>query len=345
MLIFVYEFTCGGGWGGAPIPPSLHREGWTMLDAVLHDLGRCSGVRTVTLLDALGPQPTHPWPNNTAVLVAATAASSHFVELARQADFTLVIAPEFDDHLLKRCRQVEECGGRLLGPSVDAVRLTGDKLRLAEYLRSRQVPTPATLLWKWTNATVELPMVVKPRFGAGSQATFLLHNSEDCAAAAAQATAEGWDGEMIQQPYSAGVAASVAFLLGPKIQLALPAAAQHLSTDGRFRYLGGSLPLPPDLNARAQRLASQAVAAVDGLFGYVGVDVVLGLSADGSADVLIEINPRLTTSYAGLRRLATFNLAEALLAVALGTPLPPLAWRETPIRFHAGGTADAVAGE
>ena len=34
-----------------------------------------------------------------------------------------------------------------------------------------------------------------------------------------------------------------------------------------------------------------------------------------SGDRVIEINPRLTTSYVGLRALARFNLAEALLAV------------------------------
>ena len=316
-----------------------------MLDAVLHDLGRCSGVRTVTLLDALGPKPAHSWPNNTAVLVGAAEPASQFVDLARQADFTLVIAPEFDNLLLERCRQVEECGGHLLGPSAEAVRLTGDKLRLAEHLRSRHVSTPNTYLWNWSNTIASPPAVVKPRFGAGSQATFLLRKNEDCAAAAAQANAEGWDGEMIQQPFCAGAAASVAFLLGPKARLTLPAAAQHLSTDGRFRYLGGSLPLPPDLNARAQRLAAQAVEAVDGLLGYVGVDLVLGLPEDGSEDVVIEINPRLTTSYAGLRRLANSNLAEMLLAVAKGTTLPSLTWRATPIRFRGDGTTEEANGE
>ena len=50
-----------------------------------------------------------------------------------------------------------------------------------------------------------------------------------------------------------------------------------------------------------------------GLSGYVGVDVVLG---NDGRDWAIEINPRLTTSYVGLRALAGFNLAEAMLAVA-----------------------------
>jgi tyramine---L-glutamate ligase len=337
VLLFVYEFLCGGGLVGAEISPSLHREGWTMLDAVLRDLGRCPGMQTTTLLDSQQPSPATDWPNNTPVYVAVGEEPARFVELARRADYTLVIAPEFDDLLLTRCRWVVECGGRLLGPGVEAVRLTGDKLRLAEHLRSRGVATPATVAWSWTDNVAAFPAVVKPRYGAGSQATFLCRTPAACQAAAAAAREEGWHGEMIAQSYCEGLAASVAFLIGREECLALPAAAQHLSTEGRFRYQGGAVPLPPVLAARAQRLGQRAVTAVDGLFGYVGVDVVLGTADDGRDDVVIEINPRLTTSYAGLRQLACFNLAEALLAVTLGTPRPALAWREGPVHFRADG--------
>ena len=92
--------------------------------------------------------------------------------------------------------------------------LTGDKLRLAEHLRRLDVSTPPTLAWKWTDPIAAFPAVVKPRLGAGSQATFLLRTSNDVIVAAAQAAAEGWNGEMIVQPYYEGFAASVAFLIG-----------------------------------------------------------------------------------------------------------------------------------
>ena len=45
---------------------------------------------------------------------------------------------------------------------------------------------------------------------------------------------------------------------------------------------------------------------------------MLGDAADGSRDYAIEINPRLTTSYVGLRALAEFNIAEAMLRAATG---------------------------
>jgi hypothetical protein len=53
--------------------------------------------------------------------------------------------------------------------------------------------------------------------------------------------------------------------------------------------------------------------------------------------LLIKINPRLTTSYVGLRILADFNLAEVLLAVATGRPLPAWRWRAGAVEFSPMG--------
>ena len=254
-----------------------------------------------------------------------------------RADWTLALAPEFADLLGERCRWVEQCGGRWLGSRSEAIRLTSDKLRLAERFQQQGIPTPATQSWQWSNVSPPFPFVLKPRFGAGSQATYLCHNLADFVAAQAF-QGDGWTGEMIAQPSCAGDAASVALLCGHGQAIALPAAAQQLSCDGRFRYEGGSLPLSPELNERAQRLARQAVGVVQGLFGYVGVDVVLGASNED--DRVIEINPRLTTSYVGLRRLARFNLAEALLMVTAGAALPRLDWHTEKIRFYADGRVE-----
>jgi predicted ATP-grasp superfamily ATP-dependent carboligase len=131
------------------------------------------------------------------------------------------------------------------------------------------------------------------------------------------------------------MAASVAFLIGVSKIVALPGTEQRLSRDGSFRYLGGLLPLTPDMSRRAERIARQAIDAVPGLFGYVGVDLVLG---DDGRDWAIEINPRLTTSYVGLRALAETNLAEVMLRLAEGGEPPALRWRAGPVEFSPDGS-------
>ena len=54
----------------------------------------------------------------------------------------------------------------------------------------------------------------------------------------------------------------------------------------------------------------------------MGVDLVLGRDPTGAEDFVIEVNPRLTTSYVGLRAAAKTNLAEAMLRVAEGDTTP-----------------------
>ncbi|HZN36170.1 MAG TPA: ATP-grasp domain-containing protein, partial [Pirellulaceae bacterium] len=98
---------------------------------------------------------------------------------------------------------------------------------------------------------------------------------------------------------------------------------------------GGRLPLSEALSARARRLAEAAVSALPPATGYVGVDVILG--AAGNGDRVIEINPRLTTSYVGLRAFAKCNLAAAMLAVAEGRE-PDLSFGGGRVEFLADGT-------
>lgn len=300
-----------------------------MLSAVVEDLARCPGVQLSTLVDHRRTLPPHWSDRIFAKRMQPSVEEDAFRESAAAADCSLVIAPEFDGILAQRSRWVLESGGRLLGSSPDAIAVTADKLLLSRLWSDRGIQTPQPEL--------SYPAVYKPRFGAGSQATFFIRDAADLARAVLQGKQEGWSGEFMFQWYAPGLPVSVAFLAGDETRRSLPAVEQRLSRDGRFRYLGGRLPLTARLDDRARRLAERAVACVEGLHGWFGVDLVLGDAEDGSDDRAIEINPRLTTSYLGLRRLARFNLAEALLAMAKDSAVPSWEWRNQAIIFEPGG--------
>jgi predicted ATP-grasp superfamily ATP-dependent carboligase len=305
MRIFVYECVTAGGLGD-DAPASLRREGGAMRDAVLADFQKIAGVDARVVSEPVVPDD------------------------ARGAWF-LVIAPEFEGLLHDYCQAVLDAGGRLLGASPGAIRLTADKLAMAKFWRERGVPHPRTALHDpLAGAPFPGLWVMKPRHGAGSQATFLIRNETDAASAWAPAFHECPDAEFIVQEYVRGQAASVALLIGETQTIPLLPARQHLSRDGRFRYLGGSLPLPEPLARRATELALQAVAGIGGLRGYVGVDLVLG---DDGRDCAIEINARLTTSYLGLRQLCRQNLAEMMLRLAHGESIPVPEWRSDEVVF------------
>jgi predicted ATP-grasp superfamily ATP-dependent carboligase len=335
MKIFIYEFTCATPSRSA-LAQSLRNEGQAMLAAVLADFERIDGVRTSTLL----ADDCH-WTFGRVCERTGRDEYQAFVRLAGAADYTLVIAPEFDALLETRCQWAREAGGRTLNGTLAAIQLTADKLQLARHFEQHQIPTPAACLVP--SLPRNFPAVLKPRHGAGSQSTFLVNDAAQLKHSVDVAHAEALAGEFIVQPFVAGLPASVAMLTGPCGNVPLWPAAQHLSTDdGRFRYLGGTVPLPERYWQRAIALAERAVASVSGLCGYVGVDLALGDADDGSADAVIEINPRLTTSYIGLRQITEVNLAEWMLALATGEIRacpPPLALRHqgAAVRFFPDG--------
>lgn len=308
MLIFVYEHLTALGVGRTPGDPlhGMYREGLAMRDALAADLRRIPDCE-VTFDDAKSDA----------------------------CDAGIVIAPETDGVLLSLVKRFSK---NLVGCSPEAIALTADKLSLAEHWRANRVRTPATTDREPTPCEL-FPVVWKPRDGCGSTATFLLKDGFDLARAKASLPQEH-SGPMILQEFVSGRPASLAFLCGPEGNVPLLPTFQHLSTDGRFAYLGGELPIPERLAERAIALGSHALGGIPGLKGYVGIDLVLGEAEDGTQDCAIEINPRLTTSYVGLRALAEFNIAEAMLAIANSSPAIDrlISWRPGCVRFRPDGS-------
>ena len=254
-------------------------------------------------------------------------------QLAAVADYTLVIAPEIDNVLLHTNAFVREAGGRLLAASDPFVELTSDKHQTAEQLAKAGVPVPEAILLEADQESLptdfSYPAVLKPVHGAGSQHTILVSDVQD------ETPPYSWPRRL--ERYCPGIAVSVAFLCGPTHRVALPVCRQHLSSDGRFTYRGGSRLLEREFARRATALADRALETLPPALGYVGVDLVLGHAGDGGEDVIVEVNPRLTTSYVGLRAIAEDNLAAAMLENAAGRTASPR-FNDLAIEFLADGT-------
>lgn len=295
-----------------------------MIGALAGDLSNIADVDVCAMRDRRFEQLTLP-DCEVRVVASSHEVKTGFRELASAADFTVLIAPEFNDILLNRVLAAEAINARLLSPDSRFVRLAADKLVTQRQLAARGVPTSQATLFKLPLAT--FPAVVKPRRGAGSLGVQVVSSPTD------QLDVELEDA--IVEPFQAGLPVSVAVLCGPnQMRVPLAACQQRLSTDGRLQYLGGALPLSAALETRAEQLAVNAIAALPETTGYVGVDLVLGEESDGSKDVAIEVNPRLTTSYIGLRAACRSNLAKAMIDAAIGEPVS-LSFAREPLEFTA----------
>ena len=305
-----------------------------MLNALALDFCAIAGTRVCVLQDVRYAAPQVPGCD---VHVVGSARQEHatLASLAADADWTVLVAPEFSGFLESRAQAVIAAGGRLLGPGTGLIRLASNKHLTATHLARAGVPVAqGRLLETGDNLPHDFhyPAVLKPVDGAGSQGVRFIERP-------------GAHPGVVPSPhrlerFCPGLAASVAVLCGPCQRLPLAPCRQRLSDDGRFSYLGGSLPLDGRLAARARDLAARATSTLPDPLGYVGVDLVLGTDGSGADDVVIEINPRLTTSYVGLRESASGNLAAVMLEIATGREAA-LSFSSGPVQFDADGTVYA----
>lgn len=305
MRIFVCEYVTGGGLCGQPLPASLSREGDMMLTALVKDLASLDGIEIVTTRDKrLSPlgadaevltidEPDAFWPR--------------WTELIRSADAVWPIAPESGGILSRICELAVEAGRRLLASDPQSVRLTSSKLATARHLSKAGIPSvPTAPLRNGENFRKASAWVVKPDDGAGAANTLLFD---------AAGKLDGWmvsnpNSDMILQPYVSGPATSLSLLCRDGAAWLLTCNEQLIEIAGNeFRYRGFIVGGREARRAEYQPIASAVAAAIPGLWGYVGVDLIDG--PDGP--VVLEINPRLTTSYAGLRDAAGVNPASLVL--------------------------------
>lgn len=302
---------------GEPLPPGLVAQGGAMLRAVTEDFV-VAGVEVVTTCDARLDLPLAS--TDVRQIESAEDLSSDLNALFESSDAVLVIAPECGGVLTCWLEQVEALGARSLGCRSDAAALCGDKLQLTERLVTCDVPTPRT------SESIDLPgtgeLVIKPRDGAGCEHTYVF-----AAADAARLFANGQPTvePLVVQPYHVGRPMSVSLIATDDRPVVLAVGEQLVTREDTLfgydvlRYRGGIVPIVGGLAERADALAREAVSAVAGLRGWVGVDVLL--ADDPDDDVVIEINPRLTMSYLGLREVCDGNLAQLLLDIDAPCPL------------------------
>jgi len=333
MHVFLYEWITGGGLMEQPgrLPATMLVEGAAMISALAADFAAVEDCRVTVLRDMRVAE----LPLRRCEVVEVQSSSDwreEFDRLAAQAEWSLIVAPEFDNILRDTLKRAREVGARLLNASDEFVAIASNKQRTAQRLLSANVAAPEAVIVEAEQVKLPrdflYPAVLKPLDGAGSQHTLLVTGPHD------EPPPYPWPRRL--ERFYVGRPASVAALCGPASRRMLPPCWQRLSSDGRFAYEGGAIVDVPELARRATVLASHALDAMPPALGYVGVDLVLGNDPDGDEDVVIEINPRLTTSYVGLRRAVKQNLAQDMIDVAEGRDVE-LCVRPDPIEFAADG--------
>jgi predicted ATP-grasp superfamily ATP-dependent carboligase len=353
MRILVHEFASGGGFAGRYVPAGLVREGAAMRSALIADLVALNCHSIVTTADVRFP------------LAAGAGVEVHMVDpcserqasverllndLIASADAVWLVAPETHRCLERMASLVERHGKPLLGSGSVAIQRASDKAGLWRRLARRGVPCPETrVLGRGADAAARArelgyPVVLKPGLGAGCTGVCLARSARELRHAIGVAGVAGRREPLLVQRFVEGTAASVSVLSDGRRSVALSLNRQSVRAGQRFSYHGGSTPLDHPLARRAIDVSLRACHALPGLRGYVGVDLVL----TRSEAFVIEVNPRLTTAYLGVRAALGessrdgANIAGMAIAACAGDlpAAPPMRRR---VRFTSSGRVESLA--
>ena len=319
-------------------------EGLAMTRAVAEDFAKLPGWQ-VRVLRAAGFESLTPVSVPWQWVDPGSDLESTLSREAQAADVKLVIAPECDGILQQRAQSVASAGGKLLGPSPEFIELASDKTALLAHLARHDLRVPRGLcgpLSKLCTSALRYPIVLKPNDGAGAIDTMLLQKKHDLGVLMLLREKTLlldprpfiWRGE----EFVPGKAASVALLCGPAGNQPLRPASQKIlfTENGQISYQGAAMNLTLAEEARAKFLGQAVMNALPPTNGYVGVDLILGEAEDGSQDTVIEVNPRLTTSYLGLRAATIDSLAEAMWRISQGETMN-INWLPNIVEFTKQG--------
>ncbi|MGQ9719147.1 MAG: ATP-grasp domain-containing protein [Nitrososphaerales archaeon] len=329
MKVAIFEYLSGGGSSGKVLPSSILSEGYGMLRSVLSDF-KDAGYKTSTLLDSRLAMFQPPLKADDIFLVdSLEELKIRFIDLLEDSDASLLIAPESGGILARFLSLNRELGIDSLNCTIDSIETVSNKSNLYKKLEEKGLPMPETELVKVKegfekvqNMVGEMgfPLIIKPINGTGCQGLSIVRKPSQLPLAINRIR-EVMTDEFLIQKFVVGVHASVSLVSNGKeaVPLTLNLQILDLNTPDKISsYIGGIVPFDHKLKEEALHTAKKAVEIFRGLVGYIGVDLVLSKIGP----ILIEINPRLTVSYIGLRMVSHLNLAEAIVKASLNGKLP-----------------------
>jgi predicted ATP-grasp superfamily ATP-dependent carboligase len=283
MKILVAEYAFAVGLGG-----TCGLEGRAMLATLVKSFARCGhDVQYPTSGPRLGEGRA----------IAITGEADFEGALDSKADAALLIAP---DGMQPRLLEVLEKSTVNLGSSPAAARLAADKLLCTRALERAAVPVAEIVDRPDPVEKGCLRYVVKPRTGCGSEGVRIT------------SSVHAGPGEVVTRYYE-GLHLSASFIAGRDGFLPLTINRQIIDFSGSGpRYQGSSVPY---LTPRADEIWAQAKNAAFslGLFGYVGIDFVLG-----ERPRALDVNARPTTSLIAICRVMREEIGDLMLRARFG---------------------------
>ena len=311
MNILIFEYITGGGMVGEGLPASLVKEGELMLHAVAEDFSEIDNTQISVLCDYRLRNTKQEFNE---IIVSLEQSYIQTIEKnERNIDALLIIAPETDNILVNLCKKYAQFNFLLLNSGYQSIALMSDKLESYQYLKSFEISQIPSYELKDIASIQTKKLILKPKDGVGCEGVRLIHSNDDIEEIITNVKQDNY----FAQPYLDGESASLSLICCKGFCELLSVNKQVLVEKNSSLEL-----MQCKVNAFERDkfigFSEKLISALPELIGYIGVDVLI----IENEIYLVEINPRLTTSYVGLKSALKINPAKLILYTFLNKKLP-----------------------
>jgi len=323
--IFIFEFVSGGGYNTVTIPTSLFCEGYSMLRSIIEDFTDL-GFEVLTLLDKRIEFLAKYLRSNA---IAFVDKNENYIEKYKnhlsKADNCFIIAPEFSNILYDLTEIAIDYEKKVYSIGLEGIKQGTSKMDTYDFFKRVKLPTPETYLIPISNNQLDFDfiyekflelnssLIIKPEDGVGAES--IIHINNEMKLQELQNTKKTSfkpSRNYILQRFVGGNDMSVSLIGSPNLKNNRPKIlsinTQNVvlfKNNVESQYKGG---MTPAINFnQINNLLEPILEKIDlsHFESYFGIDFII--TPDNSFE-FIEINPRLTTSYLGIRNIYNTNI-------------------------------------
>ncbi len=331
--IFIFEFVSGGGFNKVNIPISLFCEGYGMLRSIIIDF-KSLNFEIKTMLDYRINNLAQFLPvDDLSITNSQDNFLKKFKTFVEECKYIFIIAPESSNVLYNLSDIVKKANRILLSTNLKGIRLGMSKLNTYSFFKENKIPSPKTYLIPIRNKQLDSefilqkfnilkkPVVIKPEDGVGAESIYYFESQYQLKHFFLNFQHKVEFGRRyILQEFIEGKDLSVSLIGVPyigdsqfKSPILLSINSQNIDikhSNYESEYYGGTTPIEnfEEIKNKLNDILEKINFSV--ISGYYGIDFI---STNDAKQFFIEINPRLTTSYIGLRNVINYNPAKLIL--------------------------------
>ena len=292
--ILIYEYITGGGLLNEDLTSGLMNEA-TMIMTSINNCCRKSKYFTYNSFRdhrLLGI-------NDKESIILTDNSKIYDLEFLREYDYVLPVLPEIDMRLYRYVKYLEKHGINAVISNSDTIKICSDKLKFYKFCKKNSLPSISTYE-KYNNSLKNKLIMIKDRYGAGCSYNEVIKNTK---------TNEKIGNNKVIQPYINGDDFSVSIYFTKNNFNILTVNKQIIEyKNNKARLQSIIVNIKHNSYLKITSLISSIKNIFPGLYGFVGVDIII----KGDNIFLVEINPRLTTSFIGIYDTLGINIIDLI---------------------------------